>query len=167
MADETYTTKVYRKQGGDELVVASGGKIIIESGGAVEATDGPIALPAGIRRPVIVTDAATLTLQAKQSGAIIWAIKSSDTQTFTLPAPTTPGLEFTFICGHADGEINIDPGAATYTIRGSGIAVAAGDDLKNTAFSNEVGDSVTIVSDGDKGWHITAIQGTWEAPEGD
>ena len=37
MADATYTPKVYRKQGGDELVVASGGKINIESGGIIEA----------------------------------------------------------------------------------------------------------------------------------
>lgn len=31
-----YNTKVYRKQGGDELVVADGGKIIVKSGGAIE-----------------------------------------------------------------------------------------------------------------------------------
>ena len=161
MSDSTYQPKTYRKQGGDEFVVADGGKVIIESGGAVEAADGPIALPAGIRRPVIVTDAATLALKAEQSGAVIRATKTSATQTFALPAPTTPGLEFTFICGHADGEINIDPGAATYTITGVGITVAAANDLKNTASSNAVGDSVTIVSDGDKGWLITAIQGTW------
>lgn len=36
MADATYQPKVYRKQGGDELVVASGGKINIESGGTLE-----------------------------------------------------------------------------------------------------------------------------------
>lgn len=36
MADETYGPKVYLKQGGDELVVASGGKITVESGGAIE-----------------------------------------------------------------------------------------------------------------------------------
>lgn len=35
MSDETYTPKVYRKQGGDELRVASGGKIILESGGLI------------------------------------------------------------------------------------------------------------------------------------
>src|SRR5258706_2443439 len=33
MSDATYTTKVYEKQGGDELVVANGGKITIEAGG--------------------------------------------------------------------------------------------------------------------------------------
>ncbi len=36
MSDASYQPKVYRKQGGDELVVASGGKITIETGGTVE-----------------------------------------------------------------------------------------------------------------------------------
>ena len=37
MADATYQPKVYRKQGGDELVVASSGAINVESGGAIQA----------------------------------------------------------------------------------------------------------------------------------
>lgn len=41
MADPTYGPKVYKKAGGDELVVASGGKVTVESGGQilVGATD--------------------------------------------------------------------------------------------------------------------------------
>jgi len=35
-ADTSYQTKVYRKQGGEELVVASGGKITVETGGELE-----------------------------------------------------------------------------------------------------------------------------------
>jgi hypothetical protein len=35
MTDTTYNTKVYGKQGGDEVVVASGGKITEEPGGAI------------------------------------------------------------------------------------------------------------------------------------
>jgi hypothetical protein len=35
MADATYQPKVYRKQGGDELVVSNGGELNIESGGAI------------------------------------------------------------------------------------------------------------------------------------
>jgi hypothetical protein len=35
MPDQTYDTKVYMKQGGDELVVASGGVITVEAGGQV------------------------------------------------------------------------------------------------------------------------------------
>jgi len=36
MADTTYQPKVYRKQGGDEIVVADGGKITVESGGEID-----------------------------------------------------------------------------------------------------------------------------------
>lgn len=36
MADATYTTKVYEKDGGDTLIVASGGVLDIESGGALK-----------------------------------------------------------------------------------------------------------------------------------
>lgn len=35
MVDATYQPKVYRKQGGDEMVVASGGAITVESGGSL------------------------------------------------------------------------------------------------------------------------------------
>lgn len=35
MPDGTYQPKVYRKQGGDEMVVASGGLVTVESGGDV------------------------------------------------------------------------------------------------------------------------------------
>ena len=35
MSDSTYQPKVYRKQGGNELVIADGGKLTIESGGIV------------------------------------------------------------------------------------------------------------------------------------
>lgn len=36
MVDASYVSKVYDKQGGDEMVVASGGKITVESGGTLE-----------------------------------------------------------------------------------------------------------------------------------
>jgi hypothetical protein len=38
MVDATYQSKVYKKVGGDELVVASGGQITVESGGILVAT---------------------------------------------------------------------------------------------------------------------------------
>lgn len=42
MADATYQPKVYRKHGGDEFVVASGGLVTVESGGRVVDSDHPI-----------------------------------------------------------------------------------------------------------------------------
>ena len=40
MADAAYQPKVYRKQGADELVIASGGTITVESGGTIAVEDG-------------------------------------------------------------------------------------------------------------------------------
>lgn len=46
MADASYQPKVYRKQGGDELVVAEGGVITVESGGSIAVeSGGSITLP--------------------------------------------------------------------------------------------------------------------------
>lgn len=42
MVDATYGPKVYRKQGGNELVVANGGKITVESGGEIDMQDASI-----------------------------------------------------------------------------------------------------------------------------
>jgi len=41
MTDATYIPAIYTKQGGAELVVASGGKITIESGGIIDNNGGP------------------------------------------------------------------------------------------------------------------------------
>ena len=66
MADASYQPKVYRKRGGDELVVASGGTITVESGGAI--VSGPVAagttsanLPAGGLSYVVSGSSATGT----------------------------------------------------------------------------------------------------------
>jgi hypothetical protein len=153
MADTTYQPKVYRKQGGNELVVASGGLITVEAGGAIVVAAGGLVAPIALRR----SDEDTFALTKEMSGLIYIGIKASATQVISLPPPTTLGLVFTFICGHAGGEINVDPGAATYTITG----VAATKDLKNTGATNVIGDAVVLVSDGGINWHIQSVVGTW------
>ena len=40
MVDATYQPKVYDRQGGDEIVVKSGGKITVESGGVIDQAQG-------------------------------------------------------------------------------------------------------------------------------
>jgi len=46
----THNTKVYRKQGGAEMVVASGGKITVEAGGSIEGVGvlGNVAVAGGV-----------------------------------------------------------------------------------------------------------------------
>ena len=40
MADGTYQPKVYREQGGDRQVIASGGSFDVESGGEIDVESG-------------------------------------------------------------------------------------------------------------------------------
>lgn len=56
MTDASYGPKVYRKQGGDELVVASGGKITVEAGGELELASGAtLDLGDGLSAPADIT----------------------------------------------------------------------------------------------------------------
>jgi len=58
----SYAPKVYRKQGGDELVVADGGKITIESGGEIAV--------AGDTYVVTVPDDVTLEINGSDEIAV-------------------------------------------------------------------------------------------------
>lgn len=63
MTDKSYQPKTYRAQGGDEIVIASGGKLVIESGGVVELNGVDITslLAAGPTGPVGATGPAGAT----------------------------------------------------------------------------------------------------------
>lgn len=113
----------------------------------------------------------TIAITVGQSGATFFATLASGTQTFTLPAVAT-GLQYTFICGSAAGEILIDQAASevititTFAAVGADadtgiVAPAGGTGIKNTAASNAVGDSLTLISDG-VGWYGVGItSGIW------
>lgn len=124
----------------------------------------------GTRRAAEITTAATDTLTEAESGKVFICTATSGTQVFTLPSAATAGLEYTFVCGHADGEINISPitgqgiiGKTHGAENGAGIAVTNGADIKNTAASNVVGDFCTLVSDGGTNWYMVAVAGVWAA----
>lgn len=53
MSDQLYSPKVYRRQGGDVMVVGSGGKIVVQAGGYITAS--------GESAGAHVTDAPTST----------------------------------------------------------------------------------------------------------
>lgn len=93
MTDGTYQPKVYRKQGGNELVVASGGAITVESGGALTvagvtvdestlALNGLTATAEELNQYVVGVDIADLSAEAAyyvvcpHAGAIvkIWSV---------------------------------------------------------------------------------------------
>lgn len=61
MTDANYQTKVYEKQGGDELVVASGGKITVESGGVLDILTGGVLKANGTQGAALTAQLTTIT----------------------------------------------------------------------------------------------------------
>jgi len=127
---------------------------------------------AGVKRPVVTGTDATYTLTTAQSGGIFVATKSSATQTYTLPAVATAGVTYTFICGHADGEILVTPQSGeaikivTFAAVGADadtgiVAPAAGTGVKNTAATNAITDNLTLVSDGTQWLGVGITGGIW------
>ena len=105
------------------------------------------------------------TLLAAESGKMIIATQGSTTQTFTLPAATVAGALFTFKCGHASGEILIDPAgsdviqAKATNDAGADVTPAGGTGIKNTAATIVIGDYITLIADGVDTWRTVAQSG--------
>jgi hypothetical protein len=130
------------------------------------------------RRPVTVGTTATYALSSADCGRTYVGTASSGTQVYTLPAVTTAGCTFTFIAGHASGEILVDSvetsGTSciftTFTAVGTDADTGIVTDtdcapgLKNTAATNAIGDSITIMADGVDTWRGLGIaNGIWAA----
>lgn len=119
------------------------------------------------REGIIDLTGATRTMTVAESGAVVRLTKASATQTETLPAATNSGVYYTFVCGHASGEILIDPNG-TDTIKckatndaGASVAPAGGTGIKNTAATNIIGDYITLVADGVSQWDCVGQSGIW------
>lgn len=144
-------------------------RVRIDVGNVPTATTKTVVLG---ERTVVTTTDATIALTADASGTVYYCTKSSGTQTFTLPAAAA-GLTFTFVCGHASGEILITPATgdaiSVFTFAAIGadadtatVAPAAGTGIKNTAATNVIGDSVTLTAvDGTTWFSLGAATGIW------
>lgn len=116
MADATYLPKVYRQQGGDRQVVASGGALDVESGGEIDIESGGSLKLAGTAitataaeinsaldasaRIVNVTASATalaLTAALHAERYVIVPVITGAGLTITLPAATGTGDKYTII----------------------------------------------------------------------
>ena len=111
----------------------------------------------------------TTTLTDADSGKTCIATKASDTQDFILPSAATPGLKFTFVAGHAGGEITVmvDGNDTVACIANPGtdpevsVVTSAGKGIVNTAASNILGDHITLISDGVSRWYAVSQIGIW------
>lgn len=129
------------------------------------------AATAGVRRAVSVAASANVSVTAAASGTVYIDTLGSGTSTFTLPAASTAGLTYSFVCGDAAGEIIVAVGTGDNIIgkthgaeNGTGISTTATTGvLKNTAASNVLGDFTTLVSDGTTHWYMVSVAGVWAA----
>ena len=115
----------------------------------------------------VETITTSLSLVAADSGKIF--LIATDGLTITLPA-TVEGLRYTFVSTGADGNniIRLSPNASdgifgTVTLAASVVQMAgtADTDFLLTKGSALLGDSCTLVGDGDQGWAIVASTGIW------
>jgi hypothetical protein len=106
-----------------------------------------------------VSKAANYTVVAADTGKVIEA--AAVDLVFTLPA-TVAGLQFTFVVKtiSATTGLSISPAAAD-KIMGNGFTAADDKDAINTAATDRVGDSLTLVGDGVDGWYVVGVTGTW------
>jgi hypothetical protein len=90
---------------------------------------------------------------------------STDTKTITLLA-TVAGAEFIIVnqAAAAAAGIHVDPNAADLFLGGCGVAANAdGHKMSNTKATAKRGDYLHVLSDGDTGYTIVGIRGTWAA----
>ena len=112
MADATYQPKTYRKDGGDEHVIASGGQLTVESGGEIEVESGGV-------------------LDIESGGAL----KLAGT------AVTSTAAELNTVDGLTRGSIIVgtDTGTGTLAAKTSAqILIGDGNDLKSVAVSGDI-----------------------------
>jgi hypothetical protein len=124
-------------------------------GGAVSGFAAPIIQSALV--------GATVVLTAAQSGVVCINRSTSGTPSWTLPAATTAGLEYTFICGNTTAGFTVTGAQVIhFKTSASGTVLTSTTTLTNTQGTAIVGDFISIVSDGAV-WWMTGISGTFAA----
>lgn len=106
---------------------------------------------------------ATVVLTAAQSGQVNINASTSGSPSWTLPAATTSGLRFTFICGNTTTGFTVTGAQVIHAkTTATGTAITTTTTLTNTQGTAVVGDAITIVSDG-TAWWIEAQTGIFAA----
>lgn len=106
---------------------------------------------------------ATVVLTAAQSGGTFINRSTSGTPSWTLPAATTAGLVFTFICANTTAGFTVTGAQVIHAkTSATGTAITTTTTLTNTQATAVVGDAITIVSDG-TAWWMTSQSGIFAA----
>ncbi|OGT54649.1 MAG: hypothetical protein A3E01_09865 [Gammaproteobacteria bacterium RIFCSPHIGHO2_12_FULL_63_22] len=188
MADGTYQPKVYRAQGGDRQVVASGGEIDIESGGALKfageaitATAAELNAAADVSGRLVTLTGDTAITAALHAGrtCLLGEVGGDAALAATLPAATGTGDRYRFVVSVLNTSgYTIKVADATDTFNGlfilldndanavTGYAAIGGDDtltLDGTTKGGQVGDWFEVEDIALNTW---AVRGSGIVPAG-
>lgn len=126
---------------------------------------GTITATGAISGPIVrtvVTSAlvgATVVLTAAQSGGVFINASTSGSPSWTLPAATTAGLHYTFICANTTAGFTVTGAQVIHAkTSATGTAITTTTTLTNTQATAVVGDAISIISDGAV-WWITSQTG--------
>jgi hypothetical protein len=162
MADTTYQPKVYRKQGGEELIVADGGLIDVEAGGSLKfagvaiAANAPQVNISSVPASGMEVVAEANIITAEESGKTFFLNLAGGFQS-TLPAPAA-GLKFTFIVKTAPttaytivtngANQQVLKGLVLVAADGTGEVSAGGTTATFVAGQAKPGDRIDMICDG-------------------
>jgi hypothetical protein len=118
----------------------------------------------GTQRPVATSNVKILTASytaLMASSGTTYVANSTTSIVVTLPA-TQVGLKYTLVLGDvtSSGGHAFSPNANDKII-GNGFTTADDKDVVCSAATDVVGDFITLIGDGNLGWYIVGIKGTW------
>lgn len=106
---------------------------------------------------------ATVVLTAAMSDSVLINRSTSGSPSWTLPAATTPGLAFTFVCANTTAGFTVTGAQVIhFKTSASGTVLTSTTTLTNTQGTAIVGDFISLVSDGAV-WWMTGISGIFAA----
>ena len=146
MADATYQPTVYKKQGGTELVIASGGTLTLESGGVLALQSG-----AYMTQPVQVLGVADVATNITNYG-ITSIVASTTAPTYTLAAPVVGVVKHIYV------ESNTSSGTAK--INSSTTDVSFGSSGANQLQVDATHDAVILAGITTTKWRVTSNVGS-------
>lgn len=145
MADPTYQPKTYRRQGGDEFVVASGGTLTVESGGTINnagtQTVDNQTLTGYTAQPVAV---ASTGANAVFEGILeVSSTGSAGVGVYLLDVPVVAGITMDVVCRTSTGGVTLATTAGTIEMNGTGgntltFATTTGASVRLIALSTSV-----------------------------
>jgi hypothetical protein len=114
-----YQPKVYREQGGDKMIVASGGTLAVESGGALTnagtLTNDGVIVDNGVTYKAVTTQATTASVLTA-AGTHLIGSTSAGALAYRLAKPTYAGQRKTLIVRNSTGALTVVASSAGATI---------------------------------------------------